>query len=162
MNTECVDEGTRRMNWVENSWNNSVILSIGYIIIRWLSLARYTNEETMPTLNDDSTTGKEWKREFINNDDTLKDTVKSKLNQDKGLSCPICDVSSCGAVLIVEIEIAVCRVDVVVNCVELLFSLMSDADSQLQAPRSPLEGDDSVSLTEEQIQHVWIEFVFYG
>ncbi|KAK8800830.1 hypothetical protein WA538_004109, partial [Blastocystis sp. DL] len=30
---------------------------------------------------------------------------------------------------------------------------MSDADSQLQAPRSPLEGDDTVSLTEEQIQH---------
>lgn len=162
MNTECVDEGTRRMNWVDNSWNNSVILSIGYIIIRWLSVARYTNGETMPTPNDDSTTGKEWKREFINNDDTLKDTVKSKLNQDKGLSCPICDVSSCGAVLIVEIEIAVCRVGVVVNCVELLFSLMSDADSQLQAPRSPLEGDDSVSLTEEQIQHVWVEFVFYG
>ena len=86
----------------------------------------------------------------------------SKLNQDKGVSCPILDVSNCGTVLIVQIEITVCGVGAVVNSVELLCSQMSDADSQLQTPRSPLEGDDSVSLTEEQIQHIRNVFEFHG
>lgn len=48
--------------------------------------------------------------------------VKSILNQGKGIQCSILDVSNCETVLIVEIEITVCRVGVVVNRVELLCS----------------------------------------
>ena len=35
----------------------------------------------------------------------------------------------------------------------------SDADSQALTPRSPLDGDENVTLTEEQIQHVCIGLV---
>ena len=36
---------------------------------------------------------------------------------------------------------------------------MSDADSPALTPRSPLDGDENVTLTEEQIQHVCIGLV---
>ena len=86
--------------------------------------------------------------------------MKSNTKQEKGQSCPILDVSGCETVRSVIIEVTVGGLRVLVNCVVLLCCVMSDADSQLQTPRSPLEGDDSVSLTEEQIQHVWIVFPF--
>ena len=35
---------------------------------------------------------------------------------------------------------------------------MSDADSPALTPRSPLDGDENVTLTEEQIQHVCIGY----
>ena len=37
---------------------------------------------------------------------------------------------------------------------------MSDADSPALTPRSPLDGDENVTLTEEQIQHVFIGLFF--
>lgn len=40
------------------------------------------------------------------------------------------------------------------------FEKMSDVDNYLPTPKSPVEGDEPITLTNDQIQHVLLSFSF--